>query len=499
MIDARSGRSVGHAIQQAVAGVDQQLQKTMSAMSEFDRSMSQLVEQRGQSMLRLAEHYLPNIDQQTIAGTFSDVRSELVEILRRKQGHERQIEKTLQEDRAEESRLQEELDEVTARLNEKVQRREELEEVVAERLKNDEEFQRLSKEALAAEQELHRNENRVTEIKAEASEKLPSFEQNNLFKYLHDRAYGTEEYKKKGLTKTLDRWVAKMINYPRARRSYDFLRVTPELVAQEVTRRRDQFNGLMEQVEAIEDRHADEVGLTTVMREGQEIGERRDRALEAIETQQSLTDKHRKELVNLESSQNEYYQQAVTRMKSFLANLEDWRLENASRSTPEREDDEIVAEIVHLSEELNRHKQDASEITREQQAWREKSADLQNILQKFHREDYDSRRSLFQSDFPIESYLEEFIRGRMSREDLWSAIRSSQEFAPPWYDEPNMGRTRSYEGDFSYVLMRVLLEVAGQAMRNAAYRGMERRGPIREQQRSRRGQPRFNPWGGFGF
>ena len=170
----------------------------------------------------------------------------------------------------------------------------------------------------------------MIEIKKEAAEKLPSFEKSRLFKYLHERAYGTAEYKKKGLTKSLDHWVAKMINYPRAHRSYDFLRITPELVAQEVTRRRDQFNGLMEQVEAIEDRYADEAGLTTVMREGQEVGDRRDRLVASIADQQGLTDKHRQELSALEGSQNEYYLQAVNCLKEFLSHFEDWRLENTS-------------------------------------------------------------------------------------------------------------------------------------------------------------------------
>lgn len=500
--NARSGRSVGHALQQAVAGVNNHLAECQAAMSRFDRAMGELIEQRGQSLLRLAEHYLPNIDSQTIAGTFAEVRHQLVDILNRKQRHEREIERTLQADVAEELRLEQELDEITARLNEKVARREELEKIVAQRLEGDLEFQRLSKEALSAEQELNRNEQRVTEIKTEAAEKLPSYEKNRLFKYLHERAYGTAEYKKTGMTEKLDRWVAKMIDYPRARRSYDFLRVTPELVTQEVTRRRDQFNGLMEQVEAIEDRYADEVGLTAVMREGQEIGNRRDRIVAAIANQQSLTDKHRQELGVLESSQNEYYQEAVSRMKEFLSNLEDWRLENASRSTPEPEDDEIVAEIVRQGKELNDNKQEASQLTKEQQVWRERSGDLQSVLQEFHRGDFDSSRSLFPGNFSIETYLEEFVRGQMDRDQLWSAIRSAQEFAPPWYEEPPMQKDRSTQGDFSYVLMRVLLDIAGQALENAAYRGMQRRGPTRQRQRLEKGRPTFNNRGftdGRGF
>ena len=124
--------------------------------------------------------------------------------------------------------------------------REKLEQVVSERLHGSDEFKRLSEQALTAETELERNEDRVADIKAEAEKKLPSYDHSRLFKYLYDAGYGTPAYKGKGLTRRLDGWVARMIDYPSARRGYDFLRVTPELMAQEVTRRRDKFNELMQ-------------------------------------------------------------------------------------------------------------------------------------------------------------------------------------------------------------------------------------------------------------
>ena len=94
------------------------------------------------------------------------------------------------------------------------------------------------------------------------------------------------------------------------------------------------------------------------------------------------------------------------------------------------------------------------------------------------------------------------MRGHIDRDQLWSAIRKSQEFAPPWYQEPPMRGDRKYEGDFSYVLMRVLIDIAGEALKNAAYRGMQRRSSVRQQQRLEEGRPRFTKRGftdGSGF
>ena len=503
-MNARSGYSVGNAVQQAVQGVNAHAQECFAQMNELDEESKGLVERRGQALLELAEHYLPAIDEQSVAGTFQEVRSQLMEVLSRKQRHERELQKTLAADAKERARLEQELDRITAALNEKVARREELEKEVAKRLESDPEFQRLSKEALIAEKELNRNEERVADIQQEAKEKLPSYEKSSLFQYLHKRGYGTPGYNKSGMTERLDKWVAGMIDFHRARRSYEFLRVTPELMANEVSRRRDQFNSLMELVEACEDRHGDAVGLTEVMREGQQLGVDRDKLVAEMGKHQDTIEKHRQEVLILESTQNQYYEQAVTRMKAFLAGLEVWRLEHASRSTPEPQDDQIVAELKWLDEELAERKQQHAELVTEQGTWKTRATQLQDIWLRFRRADFDAGRSLFHPDFNIEGHLERFVRGQISPDDLWSAIRGAQEFAPPWYQDSDHGDSDQRQGrgrggiekDLSHVLLRVLTEIAGHALRNVAERGMERRAKVRKMFRKESGRPEFRS-GGF--
>ena len=223
-------------------------------------------------LLELAHHYLPEISRETIASSFREIREDLRQVLASKQRRQQQLGQELEKIETDILRQQVELDQVTEALDEKVAQREKLEAVVAERLAGHDSFQQLSGRALEAEQELDRNEQRIAEIGKEVAEKRPAYENSRLFQYLHQQGYGTPGYdpkgRKWGLTKRLDRWVARMIDYGRARRSYDFLRVTPELMQAEVDRRRREFNALMEQVEAIEDTISDEVGLTEVLQRG---------------------------------------------------------------------------------------------------------------------------------------------------------------------------------------------------------------------------------------
>ncbi len=488
----QSGADVGRVLQRGVDAVRRQLDQHVAGVQQLDQQVNDLVARRGGALLDLARHYLPDISRDTIQRTFVEVRDDLLEVLARKQKREREVHDLVAAAERQVEHQEVELGRVTEELNAKVAEREKLEQVVSERLYGSDEFKALSEQALAAETELERNEDRVADVVAQAEKKLPSYDRSRLFKYLYDAGYGTPQYQGEGLTRRIDGWVAKMIGFASARRGYDFLRVTPELMREEVTRRRERFNELMQQVEAIEDRVSDEVGLTAVMRAGQELGAARDGLVGAAAKAQDGLLKRQQELMALTGSQNEFYQQGLARMQNFLANLPPSRLAAESRSTPERDDDAIVAEVTYLSGQLAEADRHSESLAREQHAWDERHGGLQTVLQRFRQAEFDSRRSLFQADVDFERLISLYLEGQLAANDLWNMLQRTQQFAPEWHERQGggIGGVR-IDGDVSQVLLHVLTEVAGAAMRHAASRGMDRRAPIRSQRRQSSGRPPF--------
>lgn len=334
------GRAIGESLQAGVEEVRRRLDSHVAAMRQLDQRINELVARRGSALLDLAKHYLPTMDEKSIEGTSYEVRNDLLEVLGRKERRQDEIEKLLHRDREELERREAELAKVTEQLNEKVARRQELEKCVAERLHASDEFVALSRQAIEAEQQLENNERRVAEIKAEAAEKLPSYDSSRLFKYFYEQEYGSSAYRGSGIVKSVNRWVAQLIGFDQARRSYEFLKVTPELMSQEVARRREQFNVQMEKVEAIEDRVSDELGLTEVMRQGQSLGSLRDQIVaQAAQLQRALSESQ-DQLLKLERPDNEFYEQAVARLHAFLSNLRSRELQilratlSKDRTTP---------------------------------------------------------------------------------------------------------------------------------------------------------------------
>jgi chromosome segregation ATPase len=490
-MNVRSGRTVGRSLERAVEQIRQRLSAHADGVRELDAEMSELLSQRSETLLALARHYLPDLKLETIQGSFVEVRDELLGLLTEKQRRQQELHDQAAGAQRQAEHEDAELDRVTDELNVKVAERERLEELLAERLRGTAEFTTLSQRALETEQELNRNERRVADVQAEAKTKLPSYEGSRLFKYLYDAGYGTGKYQSQGFTRRIDGWIAKMIDFQSARRGYDFLRTTPELMKQEVTRRRDSFNELMQQVEAIEDRVSDEIGLTEVMRNGQQLGADRDHLVTVVAATQNLLAELQQQLAQLEGRQNEFYERAISRMKAFLERLPEARLERHSQNTPEREDDAMVAEVAQIGDRLEAAEGRGAELGKARAAWDQRLNGLQEVLQRFRQAEFDSQRSMFPLQLDADDLVEQYIAGRVDAQQVWSTLQSSQRFAPMWQEQRGPQMPNFPAGDISMVLLKVLTEVAGAAMEQSAGRGVERRGPVRQESRQATGRPPF--------
>ena len=264
-----------------------------------------------------------------IESTFEGVRPDLLAILARREARRDELKSKLDRGAAEIRRLDLEAAEAARRLAEKSVDRDRLEATVAETLKGHADFQERSKLALQAEEKLHRDEGRVEELARESAEKLPLYDRSRLFRYLHDRRYGTPDYKPGGWVRAMDRRVADLIDYPAAVNGYEFLKKTPELVAAEVARRRDQFAELKGQIGAIHKAEADRAGLTVVLAEVAALAQRRDDlAGEAGRLREDAREVERS-LAELVQANDPFHRQAIERLRSFLGEAQ------ASTCSPE--------------------------------------------------------------------------------------------------------------------------------------------------------------------
>jgi chromosome segregation ATPase len=436
-------------------------EKLKELLGELDRTLSDL-----------ARLYLPELTTDAIAGTFVEVRHELQGILGEQEQARRNLASQLKHLLAEQESIREHLDSVTARLNEKVKEREQCEARLAQRLAADPHFQELSTRLARSEEQLAQNERRLKEVELDASEKLPAYNNSSLFTYLHRRGYGTIEYRASNLITRLDRWVAELIDYVPARRSYEFLTLTPRLMSEELARRRTDFDRLAAEVEAENSRAAKEVGLTKILEEGQALGAERDQIVARQSELVAQIQATEKELGQLASAQNEFYDRGVNRMQDFLRRAETEMLEQRARQTPDPGDDPLVARAADLSRSIDEFGAQLKKSLADQQEIASKASALRSILDQFQQANYDAERSVFSDGFAADALVSSFVRDEIDGAKLWREIVAHQHFRPmqaEWV--PGSGTSVRGGG----VLLDAVIAAAGAAMEQSARRGASRR------------------------
>ena len=440
----------------------------------LDARMSELLARRGEAILKLASHYLPAMSRTAIEATFVGIRSDLLAILTRREARRAELKGQAEKGAEQSRRVNREIDAVTARLNAKVALRETLEARVAATLQGNADFQERSKLALQAEEKLHRDEGRVAEMERESAEKLPHYDRSRLFRYLYDRGYGTPESKATGWVKSMDRMVADLIDFPAAKNGYEFLEKAHELVSAEVARRREPFEELMRQVEAIEKAEADQVGLTAVLAEGDALGTERDGLVKEADRLLREDRKLQQRLAELDRAQDEFYRQAIDRFRSFLGETKLAVLQRKASQTPEPVDDEIVADIAKLDEQIDPIKPELAELTARRELSERVQKGLDLVTGKYRQSNYDSDRSYLEG-FDSRGEIARVEAGSASADDLWRTIQQCQKFRPGWIENTASNGLQVAASPAGRVILGALVQIAGAAMRDSAYRGVSRR------------------------
>lgn len=447
---------------------------------EFDGVQQRIlsaVEQRGQAVSALARHYLPTLDDGHIDSVFGDVRNELEMLQVRQRTEIEALDRALVATADRRAAREHELEAVNTQLEVKVEARTALQGRVAEMLSADSEFQRLTNEVAHATARLERDEGRAAELHGEAKLKLPAYERSRLFRYLLERNFGSPDYTARGFTRRMDRFVANLIGWSKAKPGYDFLRATPELVALEVERRKEEFDARMVAVENHERSAAAAVGLDVVMREGEELGRRRDSLLAALDEAMTEESRLRQQLTDAASSTGRFHAEALQRLRTDLDRTSAAVLRDRALGTPDPTDDRLVAELRAADGELDQLRARTAALGTQREESQRRATELQRLVDDLRRRECDSVRCRFESmaPFTFEQRIEAIVDGREDTTTLAHDLENVRRFESKSLrssggDHPPSGGG----GEFPWWLLHAMGAVADVALRGAMSRGIGR-------------------------
>ncbi|MFH1588980.1 MAG: hypothetical protein ABIB43_00235 [archaeon] len=424
----------GDDVQDEIQGVISKLEKfEREAQSKLDKvqySTRTLVQERDNLFTKLAEFYLPEMDADAIKNTLREKQAHIEEIYAEKEERRTEVEQKI--NNLTEKRLykRNELTETTHKLNDIVNKREELSALVNKELKENKEYHLTETRAEQAKQKLARNKLRVQEMNLDAKEKLPAFENNKLFMYLYNNKFGTDSHRKKGITRNLDSWVAKIVNYDDNRENYIFLKSMPELMEIELKKRNEEMKGVIDDLTSIETKLAEKYNLPKVIEKGIKTGKQRDSIQIEIKELTNLLQEYSEEKTNLESTRGVYYNEAIEELRSYLKTNNISSLKQKALDSPRKEDDVLVARIEKLDEEMVGLNKQYKTAIDEKDEIQNKINKLERIEDKFTGNDYESSRSRFDSSFDMTNLLEDFLSGKHTESYVLNEIEDNQHFKP---------------------------------------------------------------------
>lgn len=469
------GNDVHQQLIQAHSETQHELELVRGEIAAAGAELEQLSSTRGDSLLQLAQHYLPELSADAVARTLPDIRAWVRELLQRMQSHVERLDAEIRELDRQRQLGEAELAGVTAELDRAEDHQEQIAKRVSDKLASDPEFSALSNRAGQAEAALQRSEANLAEIEQDSLRKLPGYENSSLFMYLWKRKFGTPEYASRGFTRSTDQWLARYIGYREACKSYEFLKTTPGHMRGLIAEDRQALGIVMDELERRRDAVAEEHGLPAILDGVKSLSARRGERLEHLEVLDNQSQELQAERTRIGDTRGPYYQEAIKRFHNLLDQAEHRELAERARSTPSVEDDWIVSRLEGLTEEI---RQASGQVRQRQELVANLTRHLQNIgtlINRYRSAGFDSSRAQFNVHLDVLSELRAIREGQGDYEAFWQRLRRSHRWGPSMLDQA----TQVAAHPMTQILMHAMVEAAGAALQSQVRQAGERRGDSR--------------------
>ncbi|MBR0652957.1 hypothetical protein GXW78_25100 [Roseomonas terrae] len=281
----------------------------------------------------------------------------------------------------------------------------------------DADFQRLSTAAEEAERIAQHAEQKAGFAARDFEEKGKPYRADPLFAYLWDRGWGTGRYRAFPLVRMIDGWVARLIEFEPARRSYALLAELPGSMTGHAARMRADADAA---VRVLVERRRALAGLPVggsridpaALDAAEDTVEAARAALTAAEAKRSA----------LASGEDPASQEAIRALEAAIGQRSLRTLREEAARTPTRDDDAIVARLEITGAERVRLENTLADAQAHSQAARHRLVELQSLRQEMRSRGVERSDWGFASGALVGALVTELLRGALSRDGFWDRL-----------------------------------------------------------------------------
>lgn len=426
-----TGRQTLGTIEQSLADLRREEAELSKRIERATRSLTDLQERQSEAYRDLARFRLDTDAAGTLNTRLDSAAREARRLLDKRSDSYKVLTEQLRQNESERNQLQKKRLELDTSRDAAENQMDELMEAVDGRLERDSSYlaQRETAETALATAE-------AAAAKAETSEqdrlqKGKAYEADPLFVYLWQRGFGTPDYNRRGLVRSLDGWVAKLIRYQDAHANYAMLTGIPERMARhaqhcsEVARQEQAKLAGFSRNAMTDAAGSDLVGtIETLSDEIDGIDTELDTLDRQIETLSGA-------LTEFSSGEDADFQKAEEHLSVSLQADDLNELWQEALDTPSPEDEKIVRRIEDFRDRVE---QVAREIRQDRELQRDigrRRAELADVIKRFRSKGYGSWESTFSDDKLTTVLLGELIKGAITGADYWARAERAHKRRKP--------------------------------------------------------------------
>ena len=303
-----------------------------------------------------------------------------------------------------------------------------------EKLEQDEGYRRLQENAFRTAEVTRRAAEKASQSEADLASKGKPYQEDSIFMYLWQRRYMTPDYRANGIIRSLDGWVARLVDYKENRADYHMLNELPLRLREHADQAAEEAKRQQQALQVLERQAAEKDGVGTL----QSALEKAELQLQQVNDEIEAHEKRYQELLeqkaDFAAGEDEYTQKAVEVLLAELEREDTIELYRQAQATPRPEDDAIVMQLHKLQQEQQETNKRISELKADRQQQRKALEELTNLRGKFRRSNYDAGYSSFPSKLGLGMLLGEMLRGGRSSGSTWGRIGDAQK-----WDLPDLG------------------------------------------------------------
>jgi hypothetical protein len=455
-----SGQEIIRQIDQFAAKLRSDEQQASQAAQTVSADIDRIVVEQSGAFRELATIYLPHLNDDVVQDGWSEMQSALTTIQLRKADARQQLERSLHEIELQRLQVETQIQHLGEQVNQLTLQCDQVAETLSLQLRNDSRFQMLSKQAAEGQAKLEQAEASLVDVEADSKQKRPAYEASPLFQYLLRREFGSDRYRSVGIIRRLDRWVARLINYPVAEASYRFLTATPQLMRQLIADQQKSVQALVAEVEQLQRLAAQALGLPQLQADGTRLRSELDRATQEAHRIRAREDTIRRDQAALDSAECQYYLEALTTFQDLLKKAERTEVVTRANQTPGISDDQVVARLQHLDREISAKTQEICQFNAAAKESAARASRIHELASKCRRAQFDHPRRVFDDGLNLESTLQTLAHGHLDADSVYQDLYRRQHLDSPMADQA----AAVLESPMANILLQTMAHAAGAAL-----------------------------------